>query len=82
MRVFTPICKIPRAHHQGYKFPKLTELSDFLEIYPYDITRKTIEFYGSVASFHDARFDTVTLYLAVVNGAKLCQELASQLNLN
>ncbi len=65
MKVFTPIMKMERANHTGYKYPKLTEMLEFLDIYPYDVTKKTIEFYSpDGARGHDARYDTVSLYLA------------------
>lgn len=40
MRYFTPIMKLPRRNGAGYKFPKLTELGEFLDIYPYDVTKR------------------------------------------
>jgi DNA polymerase-3 subunit epsilon len=63
MKFFAPICKLPRKHHEGFKYPRLEELANFLEIYPYDISRTAIKLYGNVLSYHDARFDTALLYL-------------------
>ena len=81
MRFFTPIMKLPRKSGQGYKFPKLTELCEFLDIYPYDGTRKTMELFSSDVTRHDARYDTVALYLSFNEGAKKIeslQEIASK----
>ena len=70
MRYFTPIMKLPRRNGAGYKFPKLTELGEFLDIYPYDVTKKTMELFDSGVSAHDARYDTTALYLCFNEGAK------------
>ena len=81
MRYFTPIMKLPRKNGAGYKFPKLTELGEFLDIYPYDVTRKTMELFDSGVSAHDARYDTTALYLCFNEGAKKfdgLQEIASK----
>ena len=77
MRFFTPIMKLPRTSNKGYKYPKLTELSEFLDIYPYDVTRKTGEIFGSNAvGSHDARYDTAELYLCFIKGLKTYPEIA------
>ena len=75
MRYFTPILKLERANHKGWKFPKLGELCEYFEIYPYDITRKTVELFGDAAGRHDARYDTVAMYLSFVEGTKKIAEL-------
>ena len=63
MKYYTPIMKLPRKSG-GYKYPKLSELAEFCEVYDYDVSRKCIELFGSESlSAHDARFDTVLLYL-------------------
>ena len=75
MRYFTPVTKLPRKSG-GYKFPKLNEVSEYLEIYPYDATRFCIEnFKEGTLSFHDARFDTATLYLSVIAQAEKDENL-------
>ena len=64
MRYFTPILKIERASG-GYKYPKLTELKDYAEIYDYDVTRFAMKNFDDEAGyFHDARFDTASMYLS------------------
>lgn len=75
MRFFTPILKLERANHKGYKFPKLSELCDFFEIYPCDVTRKTQELFSSVTARHDARYDTVAMYACYRAGAKIFESL-------
>lgn len=76
MKFFTPIMKLPRENHKGYKYPKLSELMEFLDIYPYDVTRKTAELFSvSDVGGHDARYDTVALYLAFNEGASRIQSL-------
>ena len=71
MKFFTPIMKLERTSHHGYKYPKLTELCEFFDIYPYDITRKVGEIFGdSDVASHDARYDTVALKLCFDEGAK------------
>ena len=63
MRNFTSVTRLPGGGGR-YKYPKLTELTDFLEIYPYDINRVSAELFGAYAASHDARYDTAALYLA------------------
>ena len=71
MKAFTPIMKMERSNHKGYKYPKLGEMCEFLDIYPYDITRKSIELFGEGdVGGHDARYDTTALYLCFFEGAK------------
>ena len=71
MKAFTPIMKMERSNHKGYKYPKLGEMCEFLDVYPYDITRKSIEFFGDGdVGGHDARYDTTALYLCFFEGAK------------
>ena len=75
MRFFTPILKLERANHKGYKFPKLIELCEFFDIYPYDVTRKTIELFSSDAARHDARYDTTAMYMCFHEGIKKFESL-------
>ena len=76
MKFFTSVMKLPRENHKGYKYPKLSELIEYLDLYPYDVTRKTSELFSvSGAGGHDARFDTTALYLAFNEGARRVEEL-------
>ena len=65
MRAFTPLCGLKRSDGIRPKFPKLGELCEFLDLYPYDITRASAERFGAYAAAHDARYDTAALYLAM-----------------
>lgn len=65
MKKTLPICKILRSNHAGYKYPKLAELCEFLDISNSQIQTKTVELFGNDCGFHDARFDTTALFLAV-----------------
>ena len=77
MKFFTEIMKLPRENHKGYKYPKLSELAEFLDLYPYDVTRKTGEIFGENAvGSHDARYDTTELYLCFTEGLKAYPEIA------
>ena len=50
---------------------------EYLDIYPYDVTRKTAELFSVLgAGGHDARYDTTALYLAFNEGAKRVEELS------
>lgn len=65
MKKSVPICKFLRANHKGYKYPKLSELCQFLGIDEHTILDKTQDFFGQDCGYHDARFDTTALCLAV-----------------
>ncbi len=65
MKKSTPICKLLRKTGVGYKYPKLSELCSFLAITDLDINKNAKALFGNEASYHDARFDTSALYLAV-----------------
>ncbi|MBO5712630.1 MAG: 3'-5' exonuclease [Clostridia bacterium] len=79
MKYFCGICKIPRANHKGYKYPKLSELCDYLDVYPYDITRETIKLFNNATNFHDARYDTSALYLSVKTAMQTCPQIQNDL---
>ncbi len=67
MKYFTPIMKIPKVGRPTYKYPKLSELIEFADIYPYDVSRAIERIFGSLegVGFHSADFDTTALYLAI-----------------
>ena len=71
MRKSTPICKLLRKSGSGYKYPKLSELCEFLSISDDDISMQANALFNAQSSFHDARFDTSALYLAVNKCIKL-----------
>ena len=65
MKKTTPLCKLPRSNGEGYKYPKLSELCKFLDIYDYQIKNVYERLFGDEAGYHDARFDTSAVFLAV-----------------
>ena len=80
MKYFTPILKLPRKSG-GYKYPKLSEVVDALELYDYDVTRACAKLFKTFdVGFHDARFDTVSMYLAAKKQAETDLELSSIIN--
>lgn len=69
MKFFTDILRLPRSSNRGFKYPKLTELADHFEFYPYDISKETVKLFGTLGQSHDARYDTATLYMCFNAGA-------------
>jgi DNA polymerase-3 subunit epsilon len=74
MKKCTPVCKLKRKSGEGYKYPKLSELCAHFSISEEYVKQSVVELYGTNAGFHDARFDTVALYL-VSNKAMCANEL-------
>ena len=82
MKKTTPLCKLQRRSGEGYKYPKLSELCKFLDIYDFQIKNASERLFGSEADFHDARFDTAAVFLAVnecMNGYEGFEELKEYL---
>lgn len=77
MKKSTPICRLEKARGIGYKYPSLTELTDYFGISHLSISDKTEKLFLTDVNFHDARFDTVAMYLALNCGIDkgLYQEL-------
>lgn len=76
MKKFAPLVKIPRANGKGYKYPKLTEMTEFLDIYPYDVNRNNATFFNCrLLDSHDARYDTTALYMCFEECAKRNEEI-------
>lgn len=65
MKKATPICCLKRSSSKGYKYPKLQELCAFLGVENCEIQKEANKFYGENIGFHDARFDTIAVYLCV-----------------
>lgn len=65
MKKSTPICKLLRKNGQGYKYPKLQELCSFLNINDNEIKKLSYKIYNDMADYHDARFDSSAVCLAV-----------------
>ena len=75
MKKTTPICKLV-GRRSGYKYPKLSELTCFLGISDSQILLETKKLFGNGVGFHDARFDTVAVYLAMKKGMDTQPELS------
>lgn len=80
MKKSLTLCKIARKSG-GYKYPKLSELCAFLGVDDATIKDTCKKLYGSNAGFHDARFDTTALYLAVNRAMKDKEEFTAINNL-
>lgn len=71
MEYFTDICKLPGYARNGhaYKYPKLSELINFYGISEDVVLINSKELYNSEdITFHDARFDSMCLYMAFKKG--------------
>lgn len=68
MKQTTPICKLARKSGIGYKYPKLSELCQYFGITDREIAITSEKMFGEASDFHDARFDTTAVYLAVNYG--------------
>lgn len=71
MKKMTAVCKLSSTKGYGYKYPKLSELCKYFCISDEDIKRTSKGLFGESACFHDARFDTTAVFLAVSKGIKL-----------
>ena len=67
MKKTTPICKL-LGRREGYKYPKLNELTAFMGITDKQILTEAERLFGCSCGYHDARFDTTALYLAMNKG--------------
>ena len=65
MKKTTPLCKLTRSKWVGYKYPKLAELCKFLDIRDFQIKNAQEKLFGDETDYHDARFDTTAVFLAV-----------------
>ncbi len=66
MRYFTTVLKIMRSSTKMYKYPKLSELVDFYSISDEEVLENISKIFGDYeGAFHEARFDTTAMYLAV-----------------
>lgn len=64
-------CKLTRPNSGGYKYPRLNELCAYLGITDREIQEYSDKLFGSRAGYHDARFDTTAVFLAVNKGVNL-----------
>lgn len=65
MRFFTSYTAIKSNFGGGYKYPKLSELAEFFDIYDYDVSRFSLKVFNGGTSGHDARFDVSETCLIV-----------------
>lgn len=65
MKKSVPILKLLRPSGRGYKYPKLSELCEYLAVSDRAIKSACTEFFGADAGYHDARFDTCAVFLSM-----------------
>lgn len=65
MKKFTPVCRLCRSSSKGYKYPKLNELCAYFNITDKDVEQETSALFNESLLFHDARYDTTAVFLAV-----------------
>ncbi|MCL2320516.1 MAG: 3'-5' exonuclease [Oscillospiraceae bacterium] len=70
MNYYKNICKIYKPNNGTYKFPRLSEVINFLNISDESVNNCAMKLFGGTNNYHDARFDTAALYLIVTNGIK------------
>lgn len=64
MKYFTPVIKLRRRSGSGYKYPKLSEATDYFCLSSADVAAETRYVFNlSDVGFHDARFDTAAVML-------------------
>ena len=64
MKSMTPVCKLA-GRREGYKYPKLVEMCQFFGITDTEIKEQVKLLFGDCNGFHDARFDTTAVFLAM-----------------
>lgn len=74
MKSSVPVCKLKRTNSNGYKYPKLCELTSFLQITDQEILSVTRNIFGDNCGYHDARFDTTAVYLACEKAKEIFPE--------
>ncbi len=74
MKSAVSVCRLKRTNSNGYKYPKLSELTAFLGITDKEILLTTQTIFGSKCGYHDARFDTTAVYLACLKARQLFTE--------
>jgi len=77
MKNTTAVCKL-KGRKEGYKYPKLSELIAYFGITDYEILNVAKSLFGCSCGYHDARFDTTALYLAMNKGMN-CEPMLAKL---
>ncbi len=70
--------KIPDKYGRGYKPPRLSEFVDRY-VTNEEIVSKTAELFKTTACYHDARYDTTAMFLAVENASMDINELKERI---
>lgn len=66
MEFFRGVCKIPARDGRGYKNPKLEEVINYFNINPEIVAQySNYLFGGKDVTYHDSRYDTAAMYVAV-----------------
>ena len=78
MRYFNGVTKLLKENGKGYKYPKLSELIAYFDITDYEILNVAKSLFGCSCGYHDARFDTTALYLAMNKGMN-CEPMLAKL---
>lgn len=68
MKELTPVCKLLKRSGSGYKYPKLVEACNFFGVTDTEIKEDVMRFFDVELDYHDARFDTVALFLVANRG--------------
>ncbi|MCY6369175.1 3'-5' exonuclease [Clostridium ganghwense] len=64
MEYFKDILKLPAKRGKSYKNPRVEEVMNFYNISPNEVLEKTKKLFKcDDVSFHDARYDTVAVYM-------------------
>ncbi len=69
------ICKINKTKGNGYKYPKLNEMCAFFGVNDEVVLQYTKKAFGDSLGFHDARFDTMAMFLAITKGKEIYKDL-------
>lgn len=67
---YTDVLRIP-GYYGRYKWPKLVEVLDWLNVSSQFVNDKACEFYGESGLAHDSRFDTYATYLIYAKALEL-----------
>jgi len=74
MKEFAAYCKLPHYKY-AYKFPKLTELMECLDISEAEIEKTAVNLFGNQGQgFHDARYDVAATTLAYYKRQEILEE--------
>ena len=78
MRSMTEVLRLP-GRHGPYKWPSLAELAAYYGVTDQDVADNMHELFGTEKAAHDARHDTVKMYLALSRAAQSVPFVAHRL---